>query len=176
MDAFSKFQHFISYFLPGVFGCVLILAWVSLLTGQDFLLQVLNSQNILAIGVVSGSALGLTINAFKNVYLDQLVERRWSSLEEQKSVDALMYEKFDLYQKILAEHYHYYEFCVHMLTVMVPAIVVMPWYISSLHYLSATNAHILIACMAAGIMVLYKYAKAAYQDFTKSCLGALEIV
>ena len=175
MEAYTKFQHFVSYFLPGAAFFLVVLMGVSVFTHTNLITNILNSTTLLPIGIVSASILGLLLDGFRHVCLEAYIERRWSSEDEQLAVDELMYKDSALYNSVLSDFYLYYEFAFNSLLVIITGLLFLPSFLYFFYAINFLESSILVIAIALTTLpVLFLYAKESYTDFTTVCLEILQ--
>lgn len=170
MDIYNKFEHFISYFLPGIVLSFVVLADMSIFLHKNLVLAFYNSKNFIPVIIIAASIFGIILDGFRHVFIDSEIEKLWSDKNQQKSADELLCTNTTLYNQLVSDYFYYYEFSLNLLLVIILMIVSFPFFIISFQI--SINLFFLTFLTVSCIVLfytLYLFAQESFQDFNSIC-------
>lgn len=183
MDPFKNFNHFISFFLPGVILFIMMLMLLSLLIG-DNLLNKEYFSGLIAITLIGASILGLGVDEIRHVLLEErFFVTPWHNEHKisENLPDFVCYVpgkiSLDLYKTITEEYFYYYEFDANISIVSIIGSIVVPlfankffsWYFANITWLLI----IFIVLLGLGLM-FWSFAKHGFCYFCDTIVEAIE--
>jgi hypothetical protein len=177
VNPFEDFKHFIAYFVPGVALFFAVLGSVSLIEGNNSLVQ---GANFLVI-LVGSTIAGLFLDEARHTWLEPWLEGNWAHrrrFDLTKLDDFLAYVPkigTDLYELIRDEHYYYYEFDINMSLVLIPGSAVAVMYLTRFQILkNSTLAIVLWAVLLGLARCFWIFGKNAYDYFLDTFVNTMD--
>jgi hypothetical protein len=177
MNPFADFNHFIAYFVPGIGLLSVVLAFMSLVEGQNFLLGEISFLVIL----VGSTVAGLFLDEARHVWLEPWLEKDWARRREvdlEELDDFLAYAPkigIDLYKLLRDEFFYYYEFDINMSFVLILASAILPIYLDRCHIITNHILSIVAAAVLLGMAVCFwVFGRNAYDYFLDAFVSTME--
>ena len=143
MTPFTNFNHFIAFFVPGIFLTGTVFAIISLTIGKDVLpfMTALRPEASLTYVVVFATLFGLFLDECRHKWIEIGIENRWAARKGYKGwgdlpEDFLVYvsspeSKVSLqaYLTMVDEIFHFYEFDINMSLALIPIALAISFYL-----------------------------------------------
>ena len=147
MNPFTNFNHFIAFFVPGIFLTGTVLAFVSMVTGKNALpfVMALRPEASLTYVIVLAASLGLFLDELRHKWIEIPIEDRWAARKGYEgwpdlADDFIVYvsspgSKVSLqaYLTMVDEFYHFYEFDINMGLALIPTALTVSFYLGKFY-------------------------------------------